>query len=153
MCLYLKDSNKQVAEEDILVFKVLYLTATKKVISYFYLKEYKKDELNTSKIIQIFLSESVFIIETALHSYSLDCHCELVCGKYLKVGLEDICQTYSDDAVIGLFKIPKGSEYYLYNNCYASNQIVYLGEYYNISTWLKVKERLKDKIKDYVSSI
>lgn len=154
MCLYIKNPVKpQIANKDILVFKVLLEEANKTVKSYFYLKKYEKDILYTSEIKIFLFSVELYSIETALHSYSIDCFCEVGEGRYLRVGKDDNHQIYSSDSVVGLFKIPKGSEYYLCNGCYASNQIVYLGEYYYLSTWMKVRERLKEKIKNYVSSI
>lgn len=154
MCLYIKDDIKpKIADKDILVFKVLLERADKKVLSYFYLKQYEKDVLYTSEILAFRFFKEIYSIETALHSYSIDIFCEIYKEGYLRVGKNDNYQLYSRDAVVGLFKIPKGAEYYLYDGCYASNQIVYLGEYYHSSTWMKVRERLKNKIKDYVSSI
>lgn len=141
MCLFLTNVEAKIAEENILVFKVVHIV-NKKINSYFKDMPYHRGHLYKS---EIEITGSRYFgayknsIEKALHSYDLCIYQELHVYKnesWITIGSKANEETYIDDnAYIGLFVIPKGAIYYEEDLCYASDELICLDKFFTFNEW------------------
>lgn len=137
MCLYLKDINKRVAEEDIKVWKILSSATRVNANSYYSDYEYIRNHIQHSLLELTYCpnpNDYNYLIYYAFHSYGFDIKVSSH-NNYYKVGGNNI--NYNGyfkwkPQYIGLFIIPKGTNYYLYDDTYASDQIEYTGKFREI---------------------
>lgn len=159
MCLHItKLTHEQVADKDILVFKMcyehkgLYLSY---FLDYSYQKGIYKSDITKEEADKPYTHQYCYDISVALHSYELD---TLIIRhrKCYKVGYGINYNYYHnlnepDDLRVGLFVIPKGSTYYYKEGNYASNQLICTGEFYTIRDFLKKQAYLRLLFKTYDS--
>lgn len=164
MCLILnKNPELLIAKEDIRVFKYVSVIpeSINKVLSYYYSKVYNKGEVckDTLEIPKYNHTLDSYVIERAYHSFSLDIEHSITCGNII-IGNTNtpnciMCPTHIDrgfPVCIALFVIPKGSKYYLQDNMYASDSIMFTGMCSNILTNGELSETLENfKKENYVS--
>lgn len=138
MCLFLMNKTPKMAEENILVFKIVNIF-NNKIYSYFKNMPYCKGQSYTSEIEIICSDLHEYVIEAALHSYSLNINQELYIsedGKYMNIGQGINGESYIDhSSYVGLFIIPKGSIYYENDFCYASNNLICLDQFFTFEEW------------------
>lgn len=141
MCLYLKEDNKRVAEEDIKVWKLLSSATTVNANSYYSEYEYIRNRIQLSPLnISTYyngVSKYKYIIFYAFHSYSFDIKITSYRNICYRVGNNLLNHTSYfkwKSQYAGLFIIPKGASYYLEEDTYASDAIKYTGRFRKINS-------------------
>lgn len=138
MCLYLNDKNPKlkVATKNIPVFKVVKKSFSPRFVESFYNRfVYEKGELKYSIISmnRIVLGQEgkFWFINQALHSYSYKVPIAFTkaIDSFFIGGGDHNHHSYSiiHRPILGAFIIPVGSEYYMQDNMYASDQLIYTG--------------------------
>lgn len=150
MCLFLTNKSPRVAEENILVFKIVHIV-NNKINSYFKDMPYRQGESYNSEI-EItdshYFNSYKHAVEKALHSYDLNI-CQVLHvydnKSWYNIGNGINEETYIDDnAYVGLFVIPKGSIYYASNFCYASNYLICLDKFFTFEEWHNKRGFIKE---------
>lgn len=142
MCLHItKLTHKQTADKDILVFKMcyehkgLYLSY---FLDYSYQKGLYKSNITKEEAAKPCNNQYCYDISVALHSYDIDTMI-IKNGRTYKVGYGKNYNNYHDlnepdDLRVGLFTVPKGTEYYYEDGVIASRAIRYEDIYGRIFT-------------------
>lgn len=150
MCLHItKITHRQVADKDILVFKMCYEHKGLHLsyfLDYSYQKGLYKSSIKKENAEKPYNEPYCYKISVALHSYEFDTMI-IDCNKCYKIGWGANYNYYHninepDDLRVGLFIIPKGSTYYYKEGNYASNQLICTGEFYTIKKFLEKQEYL-----------
>lgn len=110
MCFTSKDRAKYIADKDIVCYK----TVSTDLISIYYDFQYQYGELYHSEF-DIAQYQTRIVIEEGLHSYKT--------SSYAKDFLHFSCGNYDTKIVVECI-IPAGSEYYMNESEYVSNQII-----------------------------